>query len=209
MEGLPWDVSPAGGHSVGWCPRRNLTAPADGSVQLRDAVYGGRASEPLPRGGGGGGVVCGCRKFWGRREEARVRARHCDAGTSVLRCCTRLQSAPASAWEAHTPSVLSPCQAATALQAAFRGHLARARLLLSRSPGTPSLPSQVSLGTGPSQLSASSAQDSGPSGPGLCLPALPWLLSYAWGLGPVVSGPGDWEVLEDGAAGPSCNKAEA
>lgn len=55
VEGLPWDVSPAGGHSVGWCPRRNLTAPADGSVQLRDAVYGGRASEPLPRGGGGGG----------------------------------------------------------------------------------------------------------------------------------------------------------
>ncbi|XP_035869714.1 IQ domain-containing protein E [Phyllostomus discolor] len=33
-------------------------------------------------------------------------------------------------------------EAATALQAAFRGHLARARLLLSRSPGTPGLPSQ-------------------------------------------------------------------
>ncbi|XP_045680413.1 IQ domain-containing protein E isoform X2 [Phyllostomus hastatus] len=35
-------------------------------------------------------------------------------------------------------------QAATALQAAFRGHLARARLLLSRCPGTPGLPSQSS-----------------------------------------------------------------
>ncbi|KAF6081499.1 IQ motif containing E [Phyllostomus discolor] len=33
-------------------------------------------------------------------------------------------------------------EAATALQAAFRGHLARARLLLSRSPGTPGLPGQ-------------------------------------------------------------------
>ncbi|KAM5301642.1 IQ domain-containing protein E [Glossophaga mutica] len=66
----------------------------------------------------------------------------CGGGGVSESRITRLSSRTTG--EVHAASVLSPCQAATVLQAAFRGHLARARLLLSKSPSTPSLPSQNS-----------------------------------------------------------------